>query len=233
MMRAFPIAIFLFFVTSAIGVSLCSYQRAEERIDRDVHRALQLTLAEMPGDVVTADTLRCFRNHLTLVPLRDTASIALRPKCSTKGMRTEIVAQANCSFLTVMGMSDQRASGALLFIGVLWLLGSVWYQRQTGTYLQTTGLRLGGLVYANHRFATADGVPVRLTPMQHSLLEMFLEAEDHILSKQEICSRLWPGKPYADDTLYTLIRRVRPVLENNFRLKIESDRGRSYILKQR
>lgn len=78
---------------------------------------------------------------------------------------------------------------------------------------------------------TAEGEQIRLTPMQHSLLEMFMTSEKHSLSKQEICNRLWPKKPDASDTLYTLVRRIKPVIEANSKLKIESDRGKSYSLK--
>ena len=78
---------------------------------------------------------------------------------------------------------------------------------------------------------TQSGEQIHLTPMQHSLLEMFITAETHTLSKQEICNRLWPKKPDANDTLYTLIKRIKPILETHSTLKIESDRGRSYSLK--
>ena len=47
---------------------------------------------------------------------------------------------------------------------------------------------------------------------------------------QEICDHLWPKKPDATDTLYTLIKRVKPIIEANSNLKIESDRGKSYTL---
>lgn len=40
-------------------------------------------------------------------------------------------------------------------------------------------------------------------------------------------------KPDASDTLYTLIRRIKPIIEAHSSLKIESDRGKSYILKHR
>ena len=55
--------------------------------------------------------------------------------------------------------------------------------------------------------------------------------DTHTLSKQDICERLWPKKPDASDTLYTLIRRIKPIVETNSRLKIESDRGRNYSLR--
>ena len=64
-----------------------------------------------------------------------------------------------------------------------------------------------------------------------SFMEMFMMTESHSLSKQEICDRLWPKKPDASDTLYTLIKRVKPILESNSNLKIESYRGKSYTLK--
>lgn len=79
----------------------------------------------------------------------------------------------------------------------------------------------------------AAGEPVRLTPMQHRLLAMFFAAEGHSLSHREICDALWPKKPDASDTLYTLIRRLRCVVEQRSSLRIESDRGRAYRLTDR
>ncbi len=35
------------------------------------------------------------------------------------------------------------------------------------------------------------------------------------------------------ETLYTQIRRIRPIIEENSDLKIESDRGKAYELKAR
>ena len=127
-------------------------------------------------------------------------------------------------------MSDQKASGSLLFIGMLWLLGSLWYVRRKKPELITQGLAYGGIVYNNDKFMTLSGEEIRLTPMQHSLLKMFITTDTHTLSKQEICDRLWPKKPDASDTLYTLIRRIKPIIETHSTLKIESDRGKSYSL---
>lgn len=41
---------------------------------------------------------------------------------------------------------------------------------------------------------------------------------------------LWPKKDDANDTLYTLIRRLKPIVEEHTRLKIVADRGRNYSL---
>ena len=66
--------------------------------------------------------------------------------------------------------------------------------------------------------------------MQQQLMEMFFRSSSHVLTKAEICDALWPKKPDASETLYTLIRRLKPVIEQNSTLKIESNRGKAYRL---
>ena len=229
-MKSLPLVVFLFIMATAFCSSVCSYHSAERIIDEDVNKALELTLAKMPCDVVSADTIRCYRNYLTIAELKDTACIAMRTVRRGEKQETEMVAEANCDFMTVFMLSDQRASGALLFAGILWMMGSMWYMRRFKPELLVQGISYGGLVYTREKFLTSKGEQIRLTPMQHTLLEMFMNSESHSLSKQEICDRLWPKKPDASDTLYTLIKRVKPVIEANSDLKIESDRGKSYSL---
>ena len=65
---------------------------------------------------------------------------------------------------------------------------------------------------------------------QQQLMEMFFRSEAHQLTKTEICDALWPKKPDASETLYTLIRRLKPIVEQHSDLKIEADRGKSYGL---
>lgn len=230
-MKKLPIVFFLFIMMSAFCSSICSYRCAEGKIAYDVNNALNLALVEMPNDVVTADTIRCYRNHLTIPELKDTASIAMRIVHQGNRQKTEMIAEANCDFMTVFLLSDQRASGTLVFVGILWMIGSLWYMRRYRPALLGQGQAYGGIVYANGQFMTISGEPIHLTPMQHSFLEMFITSETHSLSKQEICDRLWPKKPDASDTLYTLVRRIKPIIEANSNLKIESDRGKDYSLK--
>ena len=230
-MKKLPILIFLFIMASAFCSSMYSYQSASDRIEVDVNNALKLTLAEMQCDVVSADTIRCYRNYLTIAELKDTACIAMRTVRRGERQDTEMVAEANCDFMTVFMLSDQRASGVLLFAGILWIMGSLWYMRRFKPEVLVEGLRYGGLIYTNEKFMTSKGEQIRLTPMQYTLLEMFMNSENHCLSKQEICDRLWPKKPDASDTLYTLIKRMKPIIEEHSNLKIESDRCKSYTLK--
>lgn len=232
-MRKLPIVFFLFIMMSAFCSCLCSYRSAKDRIDKDVNNALNLALVEMPYDSVTADTIRCYRNHLTIPELKETAYIAMRIVRRGDKQKTEMVAKADCDFMTVFMLSDQRASGALVFVGILWMIGCLWYMRRYRPELLVQGLTYGGIVYENGKFLTDRGEQIRLTPMQHSFLEMFMTSETHSLSKQEICDRLWPRKPDASDTLYTLIHRIKPIIEANSNLKIESDRGKEYSLRIR
>ena len=229
-MKKLPILIFLFIMASASCSSICSYRSASDRIETDINNALELTLAEMRCDVVSADTIRCYRNYLTIAELKDTACIAMRTVRRGEIQETELVAEANCDFMTVFMLSDQRASSLLSFAGILWMMGSLWYMRKFKPELIVEGLNYGGLIYTNEKFMTSDGRQIRLTPMQYTLLEMFMKSEDHCLSKQEICDHLWPKKPDASDTLYTLIKRIKPIIEEHSNLKIESDRGKSYTL---
>ena len=232
-MKILPYIGFCFLMLCALCTGINSYNRTKGMIAQDVNRALEQVLAKMPDNVVTTDTIRCYRNCLTSAELKDTAGIAMRTVRRDGRLETKLVAEANCSFATTFMMSDQKASGSLLIVAMLWLLGSLWYVRRNRPELIVQGLSYGGIVYNNDKFMTQSGEQIHLTPMQHSLLEMFITAETHTLSKQEICNRLWPKKPDANDTLYTLIKRIKPILETHSTLKIESDRGKSYSLKIR
>lgn len=223
--------VFLILMAPTILTSIYSYRNTESMIAEDVNNALELALAEMPSDVVSADTIRCYRSHLTISELKDTACIAMRTTHKDGREVTEMIAEANCDFTTIYMMSDQRASGIMLFIGAMWILGSIWRSKRQRPELAAQGVSYGGIVFMGDRFTTTSGENINLTPMQHSLLEMFINSASHTLSKQEICDRLWPKKPDASDTLYTLIKRIKPVIETNSDLRIESDRGKSYSLK--
>ena len=230
-MKNLPYIVFSFLMLCALCTGINSYNRTKGLIAQDVNSALEQVLAKMPDNVVTTDTIRCYRNCLTIAELKDTAGIAMRTVRRDGRWETKMVAEANCNFATTFMMSDQKASGSLLFIGMLWLLGSLWYVRRNKPELIVQGLAYGGIVLHQDTFMTLSGKQIHLTPMQHSLLKMFITSDTHTLSKQEICDQLWPKKPDASDTLYTLIKRIKPIIETHSTLKIESDRGKSYSLK--
>lgn len=229
-MKNLPLIVFLLIVLTAICSSVCSYRSAERIIRQDVTQALEKTLVKMSSDVVTADTIRCYRAHITIAEVRDTASISVSTERKGNRYMQKLTAESNCAIPVVFMLSDQRASASLLFLGLLWLLASSLYLRKNRPLLLQHGFAYGGLILHDGTITTHLGNPIHLTPMQYELLEMFLNSESHTLTKQEICNRLWPKKPDANDTLYTLIRRTRPILEAHTNLTFESNRGKSYSL---
>ena len=62
-MKKFPFIVFCIIILSAFCTGIRSYSNTEYKINEDVNNALCLTLARMPGDVVSADTIRCYRNY--------------------------------------------------------------------------------------------------------------------------------------------------------------------------
>ena len=138
---------------------------------------------------------------------------------------------ARLSVASILGMSDQRIPAACMISAFLWAMLSWLYLRkkQEGSEAVTA---FGGPVYSevDQRFYTAAHTPIRFTPMQQQLMLLFWNAPSHSLTKEDICAALWPKKEDANDTLYTLIRRLKPIVEEHTNLKIVADRGRNYSL---
>ena len=66
--------------------------------------------------------------------------------------------------------------------------------------------------------------------MQMRLMEMFRNAPNQTLAKEEICAALWPKKDKPEDTLYTFISRLKTSLQKQSGLRIVNRRGREYVL---
>ena len=200
-------------------VSLTSYQATERLVTEDLNQALAKALEKQQSDVISADTIQVFNSHLQIERLRGNAILAVDTK---KGFRPH----PQVSTATILSLSDQRPSMILWSMVLLWGLFCLYQHRR----LSALGL-YGGLALQDGRFINAKGCEVKLTPMQQQLMEMLWQSPTHQLSKAEICNALWPKKPDANETLYTLIRRLKPIIEEHSDLKIESDRGKAYGLK--
>ena len=204
--------VILFVLIVASGLtSFGSYRATEKVISEDMSHALSKALAEQQSDVISTDTIRTFNSYLKLEQLRGNAVLAVTTR--QEGLRCE----AKCS----------AATSVLWTIAIFWGVYCFWSYRK-----QMPLVAFGGLAYSETegRFYNAMGKQVKLTPMQQQLMEMFFHSESHQLTKTEICDALWPKKDDANDTLYTLIRRLKPIIEEHSDLKIESDRGRAYKL---
>ena len=224
------IVLFALIILSSF-TSIGSYSSTSKLVNEDMDRALAQTLEEQLCDVISQDTIRTFNSHLRISELRGKAILVVDTH------EQKFKAYAYCSEATIFSLSDQRPAAILWLLTGFWAM-LMWYQRvkskefATATLLPN-GNAFGGLTYSEEdcRFYAADGCQVELTPMQHQLMEMFFQSPSHSLLKTEICNALWPKKPDASETLYTLIRRLKPVIEQHSNLKIESNRSKSYQLK--
>ena len=187
-------------------------------VTEEMNQALAKALEEQQSEVISADTIRVFNNYLQTEDLKGKAVLALDTE---KGFQP----RPQVSTATILALSDQRPSMVLWSMVVLWGMYCLYQHRRR----VTMGM-FGGLALQEGSFVDAKGCVVRLTPMQQQLMEMLWQSPSHKLSKTEICDALWPKKEDASETLYTLVRRLKPIIEEHSNLKIEVDRGRAYGL---
>ena len=218
MKQRYAVVVLFVLITASSMVSLTSYRATEQLVTDDMNQALAKALAEQQSDVISADTIQVFNSHLQIEGLRGNAILAVDTK---KGF----CPRPQVSTATILSLSDQRPSMILWSMAMLWGLFCLYQHRRN----VTLGL-YGRLALQNGHFVDARGNKVKLTPMQQQLMEMLWKSPTHQLSKTEICNTLWPKKPDANETLYTLIRRLKPIIEQHSDLKIEADRGKSYGL---
>lgn len=242
--------IFAVLVMSAIFSSVSSYRKAQYAIVKDMNQALAQTIEERQDQWITPDTIQSYRSHLSIDMLKNTSilcyAIGKPAELCSKEMQLDkhaIQGYANCSMADIFGMSNQRTSFTLMLMAMAWAAWAMLYHRRnnqqmllplTETNKEYNPLSFGSLSYSSEddSFYNADTQQaIHFTPMQHQLMQMFFEK--HQLTKQEICDALWPKKPDASETLYTLIRRIKPIIESNSNLVIESERGRAYRLTER
>ena len=234
------VIIFLLLVCSSVWASVDSYYCAETAIVQDMNQALSKTLAQKREAWITPDTIQSYRQHLQIADLKNCSFVSYalgedrhslcsrQMKWASGSHSLTFQSYADCSFATVWGLSDQRLPLAFLLLAMVWMAVSVVYIRRhrAGRFV------LGRMVYAtsDHSFRDWHGEKIAFTPMQQQLMELFINATDHKLSKVVICETLWPKKPDASETLYTLIRRLKPIVSERCGLKIVADRGDGYRL---
>lgn len=236
------VIVFFLLVCSTSLSSIHAFRTAEKDIVQDMNQALAQTLALKQDAWITPDTIQTYRGHLRLAALRDHSIIYYSLGESAQGLKSKVMnwqgekrriafqGYANCSAAAVWTMADHTAPFSLSMLTLLWCAFTMYHfrrQRQSAT-------TLGCLRYCaeTKAFYDAELQPVGFTPMQQQLMTMFYESHGHSLGKQEICDALWPKKPDANETLYTLIARLKPIIEQRGRLKIVSDRGRGYKLSE-
>lgn len=147
---------------------------------------------------------------------------------------------ANCSMFEIIGRSDQSLPGLFLGLAFLSATLSLLFRRHKQKDMPSPISEERTITFGNIRlscttasFHKENDEKLKLTPQQYNLMEMFFLSSTHILTRGDICESLWPGKINADETLNTLVRRLRPLIEENSNLKITTDRGRAYMLEER
>ena len=234
------VIVFLLLVCSSVWAGFDSYHSAEIAIVQDMNQALSKTLAGKREAWITPDTIQSYRQHLQIGDLKSHSFVSYALGDDSHSLRSREMkwqsgdhsllfqSYADCSFATVWGLSDQRLSLSFLLLSLVWMVTSVVYFRRH----RAGRLVLGRLVYtaSDHSFRDWHGEKIAFTPMQQQLMELFINATDRKLSKAVICETLWPKKPNASETLYTLIRRLKPIVSERCGLKIVADRGDGYRL---
>ena len=211
------VVLFALIVASSL-TSLDSFRRTSRKVTNDMNQALAKTLEQQQLQVISADTIRVFNSHLQMEALKGKAVLAVDTK---KGF----CPRPQVSTATILALTDLRPAMVLWSMVLLWGMFCLYLHRQR----MTMGM-YGGLVLQEGRFIDAKGNVVKLTPMQQQLMELLWQSPTHQLPKNEICDALWPKKPDASETLYTLVRRLKPIVEQHSNLRIEADRGKSYGL---
>lgn len=185
-------------------------------------RNAQLFTDELSDGYLMSDTI------LWMSPTAE-ASSATRQMLSFRGY-------AECPFFTALSLSHPAGPLTLFFLAIIIGIASSYLinrkQKKANEQLGIVSFGNLSLCASDNCFYDEHHQRIRLTPLQYSLMEMFFQSSSHLLSKSEICETLWPGKDNAEETLYTLIRRLKPVIESNSNLYIKTDRGRAYRLVQ-
>lgn len=183
--------------------------------------------------------------HNTTGTVTSDTLIWLTPNGEKAGLTMSFRGVAECSALTIFGMSEQQGPLAMMIAAMLWGCVSIVYIRKhrpacthiynnvkTESCNPEQSIEIGNLRFmpVRQRFFNADNEQLRLTPMQDKLMQMFMSAPDHRLSKTDICTTLWNDKYNAEESLYTLVRRLKQTIEKNSNLRIVNDRGTAYSL---
>lgn len=190
-----------------------------------------------PKEAAPVMTKEITQNYLTSDTVIWMPTPINTPSVSSGEIGISFQGYANCSTKNILALADKTIPLIFLLIAFISALVSVYLYRTNKTSLKPVSIEDKNIAYGNlvlscdkACFYKDNNEKLKLTPQQYVLMEMFFLSPVHILSRTEICETLWPGKANADETLNTLTRRLRPLIEENSNLKITTDRGRAYVL---
>ena len=245
------ITVFFSLMIPSLFLSYGNYTTAKEHIIDDVNQALAQTILYKQSDRITADTLKVYRSKLKIDQLKKTSYLAMcteEPsnvsfcsdtmtyKCGEE--RLHVRAYPNCSKAAIFSMSEQTVPGMLFIVSVLWGMFSVFYLNHKKSlypslHSDNQSIVFGDIMFSDSRslFYNGNNEEIHFTPMQYAFMKILITSECKKVSINDICKKLWPGKDNSKETLYTLVRRLKPVVESNSNVRIISDKGGYYSLK--
>ena len=97
------VLVFMALVLSSAVTGIGSYRRTAHAIDQDLHQALSKTLMEKRSDRITADTIRTYRQYLTIEELRERAYLAMKVTRRDGQSRLEMVGSVDGHHLPDVG----------------------------------------------------------------------------------------------------------------------------------
>ena len=229
-----PMLLFIALLTSSLAAAVDGVMRAEQQAQQLVDQALAETMSQYESFRIDADTIRDYRSHIKLAALRDTAFIAVAASADDRQGNLALEARTGLTLVHLWQLSDQKASGILAALAAMWAMASLLLARHRQSTQPLVAASPGGVQWLrydamNCRFCYKE-TELALTPMQHDLVQLFIQAPDPRLPQHVICERLWPKKPDASATLYTLVRRLKQTLAESTDLYVECDRGQAYRL---
>ena len=251
------VPVLLLMTSVVIGVN--NYQKTKEKMSRDLTSALRQLVLNEQSQQLLLDSLHSlskdmvltlnevesrFNSQLSIPSLKDTSHVSicllrqdeqnpfrekafvcsdtllwLSPYYKNGDAVIAVKAYANPSLCSVLGHSDQRLPLTGLLLCLLLFLGMVWKSKKWGDNINMTMI--------SNLSSTKE---IHLTPMQEQLMDMFANSPDHTLSKETICSVLWPKKEQPENTLYTFICRLKGTLKEQSDMDIINKRGKVYQL---
>ncbi len=214
-----------------------SYALRFDKLKKEAGIIMQITNKNEKKSVPTQafSDKKQFDNYLTSDTIMWVAANISSPDPVYKDIGLSFQGYVSCSFCTILSLTHKTLPSIFLALALISGMISIYLRRYN--HLMQVVCTEKSIVYGNLAFSQETSSfykdsmeKLKLTPMQHSVMEMFFQSPTHILNRTDICEALWPGKVNADETLNTLMRRLRPLIEDNSNLKITTDRGKAYIL---
>ena len=149
-------------------------------------------------------------------------SILLVPERAADGLAIPVQGFADCSMASVFAASDHTLPSVLFALSILSMTSMIVWGRKDSEMSEPD------LASVSSSLHPLDDI--KLTPMQRQFAQMLLEAPEMRVNKTTLCLALWGNKSNAEESLYTLVRRIKTALaEAN--IEIICNRGESYELR--